>query len=391
MSKPTRARTIGGLKRIRAQMDAEMPRKTRDDTIVLGTWNIRNFDDNRFGSGPRSDEDIYYLAEILARFDVIAVQEICDDLKPLKRLMNILGGVYDYVISDVTEGAGGNGERLAFIFDRNKVRFTGIAGELVLPDKMKIDVKGKRSQFARTPFMCSFQSGWFKFMFSTVHIYFGAPSGAKYDRRVKEINQVASFLAKRAKVSDHNHILVGDFNIKEKGSKGHNALTRRGFETFQNKLGSNKDQTKHYDQISYWPRENELKISGHNKCQGVLQFFDSLYREQDYKSHKPEIKKTINAKITRLEQDIVDATAHIVKTKSAKVKKDEKDNIIKYKASIKTYKKWLSPAGDADLKNFYLSEWRTFRGSDHLPLWVELKIDFSEPYLDKMLAYERTV
>ena len=332
MSKSVRKRTIGGLKRIRAQMDAEMPRKTRDATIVLGTWNIRNFDDNRFGSGPRSDEDIYYLAEILARFDVIAVQEICDDLKPLQRLMNILGGVYDYVITDVTEGSGGNGERLAFIYDRNKVKFTGIAGELVLPDNMKIEYSGKRRQFARTPFMCSFQSGWFKFMFSTVHIYFGKTSGVKYERRVEEINQVASFLAKRAKTSDHNHILVGDFNIVKKGSKGHNALTRRGFDMFQNKLGSNKDQTKFYDQISYWPRPNELKISGHDKCQGVLQFFDSLYREQDFPAFKPEVKKTMNAKIMRLEQDIVDATAHIAKTSSANVKQEEKENIVKYKS-----------------------------------------------------------
>jgi hypothetical protein len=27
-------------------------------------------------------------------------------------------------------------------------------------------------------------------------------------------------------------------------------------------------------------------------------------------------------------------------------------------------------------------EWRTFHGSDHLPLWVELEIDFSDKYLD---------
>lgn len=391
MSKSVRKRTISGLKRIRAQMDTEMPRKTRDATIVLGTWNIRNFDDNRFGSGPRSDEDIYYLAEILARFDIIAVQEICDDLKPLKRLMNILGGVYDYIITDVTEGSGGNGERLAFIFDRNKVKFTGIAGELVLPDNMKIDYDGKRRQFARTPFMCSFQSGWFKFMFSTVHIYFGASSGVKYKRRVEEINKVASFLAKRAKASDHNHILVGDFNIVKDGSKGHNALTRRGFDIFQNKVGSNKDQTKFYDQISYWPRPNELKLSGHDKCQGVLPFFDSLYREQDFTAFKPEVKKTVNAKIARLEQDIIDATTHIAKTSSANVKAKERKNIVRYKNSIKDYKTWLTAAGETDLKDFYLGEWRTFRGSDHLPLWVELKIDFSEPYLDKMLAFDGNV
>jgi len=250
MTKRQRGRTIAGLKRIRAQMDAEMPRKTRDATIVLGTWNIRNFDDNRFGSGPRSDEDLYYLAEMMARFDIIAVQEICDDLGPLKRLMNILGGHYDYIVTDVTAGSSGNNERAAFIYDRNKVKFKGIAGELVLPDKLQIDFDGRQRQFARTPFMCSFQSGWFKFMFSTVHMYFGATSGAKFQRRVDEVKAVASFLAKRAKASNHNYILVGDFNITAPGSPGYNALEKRGFKIFQNDKGSNKDQTKFYDQIS---------------------------------------------------------------------------------------------------------------------------------------------
>jgi exonuclease III len=31
----------------------------------------------------------------------------------------------------------------------------------------------------------------------------------------------------------------------------------------------------------------------------------------------------------------------------------------------------------------YLSIWRTFQMSDHLPLWVELKIDFSNQYFGK--------
>ena len=29
-------------------------------------------------------------------------------------------------------------------------------------------------------------------------------------------------------------------------------------------------------------------------------------------------------------------------------------------------------------------EWRTFHASDHLPLWVELKIDFSAEYLEAL-------
>jgi len=46
-----KARTLSGLKRLRNQLDKEMPVKTRTQTLVLGTWNLRNFDDNRFMSG----------------------------------------------------------------------------------------------------------------------------------------------------------------------------------------------------------------------------------------------------------------------------------------------------------------------------------------------------
>ncbi len=34
--------------------------------------------------------------------------------------------------------------------------------------------------------------------------------------------------------------------------------------------------------------------------------------------------------------------------------------------------------------SYYAKTWRTFQISDHLPLWVELKIDFSNPYLEKL-------
>jgi len=39
---------------------------------------------------------------------------------------------------------------------------------------------------------------------------------------------------------------------------------------------------------------------------------------------------------------------------------------------------------DTDLKDYYMDDWRTFHASDHLPLWVELEIDFSDAYLEKL-------
>jgi hypothetical protein len=119
MAKSDRLRTVSGLKRLRAQLDSEMPLKTRSSTLVLGTWNIRNFDDNRFMNGNRSAEDLFYIAEIMSRFDIVAVQEVCGDLDPLDRVMRILGSDYDYIVTDPTEGRAGNDERLGFIFDKS--------------------------------------------------------------------------------------------------------------------------------------------------------------------------------------------------------------------------------------------------------------------------------
>ena len=367
--KKTRLRTLAGLSRLRQQLENEMPQKTKHSTLILGTWNIRNFDDDRFKNGPRSSEDFQYIAEIIARFDVMAVQEICNDLSPLKNVMYLLGNDYDYIVTDVTEGAGGNHERLGFIYDKNKVKFKGVAGELVLPSKMQITQGEKKLQFSRTPFMCSFQAGWFKFLFSTVHIYFGSSSGEKFEHRVKEIDKVAKFLAKRAKDDDANHILVGDFNIVKHESKGYNALTKHGFEIFQNKEGSNKDNTKFYDQISFKTRENELQIVKSDKSKGVLQFFNSIYREEDFKAFKPDLKKTIKKKIARFEKEIA-------KTKSEKIIKSKKK-------AIASWEKIMLNKND-ELKDYYLKDWRTFHGSDHLPLWVELEIDFSDAYLEKL-------
>jgi len=168
---------------------------------------------------------------MISAFDIIAIQEINTDLRPLDELMGIIGTKYNYIVTDTTEGFGGNDERLGFIYDKTKVNFKGIAGEIVLDSKKKIAINDKKLQFARTPYTCAFQAGWFKFMFSTVHIYYGKSSKSSdaYKRRVAEIQAIADFLSKRAKKDIYNHILVGDFNIDslDKDDAAAKALTSK--------------------------------------------------------------------------------------------------------------------------------------------------------------------
>jgi endonuclease/exonuclease/phosphatase family metal-dependent hydrolase len=376
MSVADRKRTVAGIQRLRKQFDdMKFPTKKTSESLILGTWNIRNFDDDRFNYGPRMTESLYYIAEIISRFDIMAVQEICRDLKPLDNLMHLLGPQYDYILTDVTHGGlGGNDERLGFIYDRNKVSFEGVAGEIVLPEKMLIsEVAKKKRQFARTPFGAEFQSGWFKFLFATVHIYYGSKSkkSIKYARRVKEIEAVAKYLAKEARKSDANQILVGDFNIIKRGSAGFNALEENGFTTIQNRKGSNRDRTKFYDQISFRSRKNELILIEPDRQDRVFQFFDSVFRNEDFSIYKPVMKKRLKAKLDKAKKDLAEAT-------TKKKKKDAKKQINS-----------LTKAGasESSLKEYY-DEWRTFQMSDHLPLSVELEIDFSDKYLEYLSTFE---
>lgn len=374
MSKEDRVRTINGLQRLRDQFkQVNFPTKKEEHSLILGTWNIRNFDDDRFNYGPRLTESFYYLAEIISRFDVIAIQEVCVDLYPLDKLLRILSSSYDYIMTDVTHSSlGGNSERLGFIYNKKKVKFTGIAGEIVLPDKLLINDGKKNRQFSRTPFGVSFQAGWFKFQFSTVHIYFGSNQGntPQYERRVKEIDTVARYLAKEAKNADANHILVGDFNIKAKGSDGYNALEKRGFKVVSNRKGSNKDQTKFYDQISFLSRKNELELLEPKRDDRVFQFFDSIFRDEDYETYKPIMLKRIDEKIREAQNSLDNATSKTAKKK-----------FTNQLAGLNEVKN-----SEEELQKYY-HNWKTFQASDHLPLWVEIKIDFSDEYLNYLEEY----
>jgi len=55
---------------------------------------------------------------------------------------------WDYIVTDVTEGRSGNEERIAFVYDRRRVRFDHLAGEVSLPA-----AKEPVWQRARSPFL----------------------------------------------------------------------------------------------------------------------------------------------------------------------------------------------------------------------------------------------
>ncbi|NGY05948.1 endonuclease/exonuclease/phosphatase family protein [Solimonas terrae] len=330
-----RERTIDGLQRLRPALSTALPARTATDTLLLATWNIREFDSGKYGY--RGDECYYYIAEILSRFDLIAIQEVRDGLYPLQRLQRLLGSWWDFIVTDVTLGTSGNSERMAYLFDRRKVNFTGLAAELVLPKDN--GAKTEPVQMARSPYVAGFRAGWAYLTLVTVHIYYG--TGVAVDpRRLAEITAFSKTVAKNAgKLSSapqyepgqpptlDNLIMLGDFNIFNRKDVTMEAITSAGFlvpDELQGVPGSNVDKNKHYDQIAYLKRLTHLKPTGKA---GVFDYYEHVYRFAD--------------------------EAEYAKERESKPGRSFKD-------------------------------WRTYRMSDHLPMWIEFGIDDGDAYLDSL-------
>lgn len=331
MNSEERARTAAGLLKLRAQLDSEIPQKTATDTMLLATWNIREFSDNR------RTESLYYIAEIVSRFDLVAIQEVAANLGGLERLVRLLGPSWDYIVTDTTDGSAGGSERMAFVYDRAKISFRKLAGEITLPSGKLI--KGEK-QFARTPFLVSFQAGWFKFMIATVHIIFGSTSAEGLKLRAEEIDTLTSILSKRAKKEGVSYLLLGDFNIPNCQDDTMAALQKYGFhvpEAIQ-QHPSDLGATKHYDQIAFnlKLKDGMTVFSEGRQRAGAFNFTKAVYSAGDMETYRPLFADKIAGKTEK------------------------------------------------QAESYYMTSWRTFQMSDHLPLWVELKIDFSNPYLEKL-------
>lgn len=188
-----RRRTIEGLQRLRPALSKAVPTRTATNTLLLATWNICEFDAGKYGY--RGDEPYYYIAEILSRFGLIAIQEVRDGLYPLQRLRRLLGDDWSFLVTDVTLGVSANAERMAYFYDRRKVDFTGLAAELVLP-KAK-NAREEPLQLARSPYVAGFRAGWAYLTLATVHIYYG-DDVAVDPRRLAEITAFSQTIAKNA-------------------------------------------------------------------------------------------------------------------------------------------------------------------------------------------------
>lgn len=233
-----------------------LPRRRRK-SVVIGTFNIRKLGDLK----GRSAGAQRLLHRICERFDLLAIQEVQDDLAGVQQLRAALGSTYGLVVSDVTgKWAGGRGmsERLAFLFKWNRIERTELASDITYDRSAVVDSllehrtafnatlrahqqaldkhrrkRGKKGSkptiklpafltFIRQPHCAAFRvkakSGHTPYEFMTVnaHLLFG--NGP--DERRWEFDALIRWIAARAKQRDKtyfdNFLLLGDCNLEFK-------------------------------------------------------------------------------------------------------------------------------------------------------------------------------
>lgn len=378
------------LKQLRNHMAAEVTRKTSEHDLRLATWNLMHFGAD--GGYWRDVDALLYIAEIIDHFDLVALQEIKPNLEQLEDLVkNYLGPEWDYIVTDATGGDLGNDERMAYLYRTGKVRFSKIAGEIVLEGGQTIvgssgvaheDIFKKHKQFARSPFVVGFQCGWFEFKLCTVHIYYGNPkkpkdmtgidwSQLKQDymtMRKTEIREIADFLCQRQEAerndeikrlkdkgwdtqqSKANYILLGDFNIVSPEHETFKALEEAKFvipeemKALHTNLGKEK---RHYDQIAYKLGDGRVEY----RDSGALDFREVVFGADDAQHYADVVQDEYLSGVAQ----------------SGKVTRDR----------------------EAQLKYFNSYRFK-HQMSDHQLLWASFKVDLAENYLDSIEDEART-
>ncbi len=197
-----RNRTIDRLLELRAGLVKDVTPKDKQQSFHLATWNIRDFGAHRSTRRPRlAGVPALYRRRSFPSFDLIAVQEVNEDMTEFEKVMRMLGPRWNYVVTDQS----GNHERLAFVFDTRKIRFRHVTGEIVLPPKGKGDPIQPHAVPRRVPGRLA----------QVQHLHRAhslrrprrTPPRATRDRRHRRV------LHERQKKDGETYILIGDFNI----------------------------------------------------------------------------------------------------------------------------------------------------------------------------------
>ena len=246
-----------------------------DGRLLLATWNVANFEVQE-----RESSHLDLIAEVVGWFDLVALQEVRDDLSGLRALRERLPKSWSLLFSE----SSGNDERQAFAFDARKARVGEKVGKLTIPPTRLKHAGGESFRgFDRTPYLASFHAGSLTLLLANVHSFFGGTDGADIERRAAETRAIAWWCDKRSHdphAYTRDILALGDFNLPraEAGDPIYDELTRRGLQLpeHQTKIGTTIAGDSHYDQVAYVPEHTGKDLTGRG---GVFDFDSVLFRE----------------------------------------------------------------------------------------------------------------
>ena len=363
-------------------------------TALMGSFNIRKLGSSR----NRSAETWQFLARICKQFDLIAIQEIMDDLSGLNRIMEYLGQEFGMVVSDKTgvfPGASGLGERLGFVFrwsivergevisdityDRTKVieimaeNYQAIHNAMQPYSERYLEYKaGTRNKpkniklpaflsFIRQPYCVSFkikglpETQPYEFMAVNAHLFFGDYMS---DRR-QEFHALMQWIIERVKNNDKayypNFVLLGDLNLDFNNPKKDRVTVEESMKSYDKDGNEETDPTKHinvnFPFLDTHPDQSQVFTTNAR----LSETFDQIgLFFRDSSKNWPTYKNNINmgSKETGPDFGVFNFVQLFHDALGVKIPLDE----------MSTTKK----------KNFYARF--EHKVSDHMPLWLRLSL-----------------
>ena len=269
------------IQRLREYRDNEPGRQipTKSGTkLLIGTWNIANL-----GQQQRRSKDYEIIAEIISWFDIVAIQETKDDLQGLRGIQEYLPNGWQALFSD----KGGNDERMAYLYDSDKVSPLEKVGEIAVPpkDHRHIKLPGVARQFVgfdRNPYLAAFSARNLEFCLVNVHLFYGNDGEPDRQRRALEAYAVSRWADLRRSDKDAyvKHIIpLGDFNLPKVGPGDliYTALRKRGLKrpAHSTQISSAIASDSDYDQIMFFPGETGNVFTGEI---GVFDFDGAIFQ-----------------------------------------------------------------------------------------------------------------
>lgn len=226
----------------------------RKGSVIIGSFNVL-----KLGRGENSAKNWDFLKRFASRCDLLAVQEVMDELSGIRRLHKSLGVSFKLIISDTTgafPGTRGLRERLAFIYRPSQIELNELVADItydrsVVTASLHENIglwkdffddiarehelrqqQGKRVKslsdfshpafltFIRTPYCASFSikgkngAGPIEFLGVNAHMLYGNSK----EERNREFFALLDWIIQRAKSSERmyfkNMILMGDLNME---------------------------------------------------------------------------------------------------------------------------------------------------------------------------------